>query len=449
MAKRSTKPEDLTAPNPTEKASAKNNLSPVGPHLSLRFEIDVENQDFNSVKAEVMPLIAGPLRNSCEQARQHLTRLCLDDPPSQVTTTDKIVFYIACLISEQSLKGYSTLCEEHIDDIEKLIKLIEAYIDDKSQRRPLNFLMLASPGAGKSHFIECVAKRMKEKKIAANTFNMASMNNSDELIKPLDDARNAKVEDKIPLLFLDEFDASPANFGLLLPLLWDGALSLGQRDLKLSKSIIIMAGSSPLLPETLAHARSMRKEIPLPENTNPKLIDLFSRINGSVVRIPPFSDRESRMDRRVDKVAIAVNLLSRRFDNSLKSVPLGLFRFIANAQFRYDVRSIAHMLNLIPFKASLSTLAIPDLHLPLNSIAELRASSLAYHLVDDNDQAHGIVSLWKQCASATEQMPIRLQMPFGFPTEGIASGLIDYSIASAVNEVIKLNPQNENEPKRT
>jgi len=48
------------------------------------------------------------------------------------------------------------------------------------------------------------------------------------MIPFLDRARNEAVESRTPLLFLDEFDSFPSkNYPLLLPLMWDGRLSLG------------------------------------------------------------------------------------------------------------------------------------------------------------------------------------------------------------------------------
>ena len=48
----------------------------------------------------------------------------------------------------------------------------------------------------------------------------------------MDAVRNFKVLDKMPILFPDEFDSDPSKYALLLPLLWDGEVHVGHRDLK-------------------------------------------------------------------------------------------------------------------------------------------------------------------------------------------------------------------------
>ena len=180
----------------------------------------------------------------------------------------------------------------------------------------------------------------------------------------------------------------------------------------------------------------MHREIPLPEGTNPKLIDLFSRINGSVVRIPPFYDATSEIDRRSDKVAIAVNLLRRRFGDSLKSGPLALFRLIAQTNFRYDVRSIAHLIELIPYREGASTLTVAQLGLPVESPNAIRSSSLAYHLVDDQDQAHGIAEIWRHAKSIDFNVPLQIDMPFLVQRpEAFPEHMLDLYVAQAWHQI--------------
>ena len=160
-----------------------------------------------------------------------------------------------------------------------------------------------------------------------------------------------------------------------------------------------MAGSDPKLPETMEIARSMREEIASTSTGhNPKLIDLFSRVNGGVLKISPFYDSTNKTDRRVDKVCISIQLLKQRFGKSLKRVPFGLIRFIADVDFRYDVRSIAHLIDLIPFRKNISDLTIRQLSLPFNSATQLKQSSLIYHLIHE-DQALGMVKKWQEATS--------------------------------------------------
>jgi len=102
---------------------------------------------------------------------------------------------------------------------------------------------------------------MKGYNIKDVTYNMANFQNIEDFVQPLDAVRNIKVNDKLPLLFLDEFDCQLSNYPLLLPLLWDGELQVGHRDLKVGKLVIILAGSGDDI-KTAAHAsKGLQKKL--------------------------------------------------------------------------------------------------------------------------------------------------------------------------------------------
>jgi len=341
-------------------------------------------------------------------ARNIIHQIAVTNNSPDLTAEDKDLFALSCALSVTSLPGYATLDLDHIHEIQKIITEIKKYVDDLSQKRPLNFLMLASPGAGKSHFINCIASNLRSD-VSSVTFNMAGLQANEDLIPSLDAVRNLKMQERRPLLFLDEFDTSPDNYALLLPLLWDGEITLGQRELKLAKIVIVLAGSRADLPKTMERARSMTHKTYRGKEPSTKLPDLLSRINGGIFEIPAFFDSTHNLDRRVDKVCIAVQLLRRRFGQTLKTVPLALLRFIAQADFRYSVRSITHLIDLIPYEKDLVDLAVNKLDLPLDIVDKLRTSSLAYHLRHKRRGA-GMVDTWRQANTTSLNVPVQTKL---------------------------------------
>jgi hypothetical protein len=233
--------------------------------------------------------------------------------------------------------------------------------------------------------------------ISAVTYNMATMENMADLIQPLEAVRNLKVIDRLPILFLDEFDSNPKNYQLLLPLLWDGEIHVGHRDLKLGKVIIIIAGSNPEISKVMKAAKNMKKDL-TDDNIEmkTKLVDLLSRINGGLFEIPELDIEKGDRDRRVDKVCITISLLKQRFGENLQLVPWCLLRFVGLNKFRYGVRSLAHLIDRIPWNPIDSgMLNQEDLQLPLMSRGELKNSSLAYHLIAE-EESEDIVAMWKE-----------------------------------------------------
>jgi hypothetical protein len=333
-----------------------------------------------------------------DRERVKASRKVIQDSVIEATTKPDERFALALAESETLLPGYATLDDQHRGEIEKLIKHITAYLHDSTRKRPFNALMLAAPGAGKSHFIKQLAAKMEDNRVQAVTFNMATMQSADDIAQPIDELRNLKVNDRFPLLFLDEFDSDPSRYASLLPLLWDGELQIGHRYLKLGKAVIVLAGSNPDLPKAMDQSAKMRLEMETGDGTAPsgKLVDLLSRINGGVINIPDLDLRSEDRDRRVDKVCVAVALIKARFGNNIQEIPRFLLRFIAHTSFRYGVRSIAHLIDLIESDAfDNGTLKDDALGLPFTSEESLRESSLRLHLLD-RDQGFGIVNRWKE-----------------------------------------------------
>ena len=186
--------------------------------------------------------------------------------------------------SKLTLGSYVTLDWEHRQDIIKIKSKIKDYSLDYSRRRPLNIIMLAEPGSGKSHFVKCLAEKLKDDNISPVAYNMAIFEGAEDLVQPIERIRNLKVQDKLPIFFIDEFDSNKNNYPMLLPLLWDGEVQLGNRELKLGKLVIILAGSNDSISSTIKKVQKMEKRTKAKENDTKKddeskLVDLLSRIS--------------------------------------------------------------------------------------------------------------------------------------------------------------------------
>lgn len=310
-------------------------------------------------------------------------------------------------LSKTVLKKYVLLDRIHRKQIEDLINAIRVYLHDETRKRPLNVMMMADPGSGKSFFINCLAETMERDNVRAVNFNMSSLRGIEDFEQPLDAVRNLKVDDKVPLLFLDEFDSNEDSYPLLLPLLWDGELHLGHRLLKLGKVIIILAGSGSHIQDEMREAKGMMQKANLGKGS--KLVDLLSRINGGDLEIPDLDLVTEERDRRVDKICLSISLLQSRFSSRLEVVPWALLKFIAHSRFRYGVRSIAHLIELIPAfppnNENKTELGLKDLHLSFGSSKSLKNSSLAYHLIGEDGSA-SVIDLWSTVKNCTTSVRI-------------------------------------------
>jgi SpoVK/Ycf46/Vps4 family AAA+-type ATPase len=91
-----------------------------------------------------------------EEALKELKRIFLSDGLPEDPVVDIHQYF---KLSQQALGEYVTLDWIHKREIDSLIKMIQEYLEDFSKTRPLNIIMIAQPGLGKSHFVKCLAKK--------------------------------------------------------------------------------------------------------------------------------------------------------------------------------------------------------------------------------------------------------------------------------------------------
>jgi hypothetical protein len=174
--------------------------------------------------------------------------------------------------------------------------------------------------------------------------------------------------------------------------------------------VIVLAGSGKEIDKAMTKSKEMKTTS---DDETGKLPDLLSRINGGEFKIPDLDEVSSptrshpiARDRRVDKVCLTVALLLQRFP-SLSTVPWAFLRFIAETQFRYGVRSISHLIDLIPaIDKKKTTLEMEDLMLPLDSAPQLNGTSLAIHLIAPYGPA-SVIETWTRLRS--HQVPVRFK----------------------------------------
>lgn len=311
------------------------------------------------------------------------------------------------------LGEYATLDWQHCKDIFRLMQAIRSYAFDTKLKRPLNVIMHAEPGSGKSHFVKCLSQGLKEDNVAHVTADMTSTRGIDDLLGPIDEVRNLKSEGKFPILFLDEFDSNETNYALLLPLLWEGRLTVRGRTLSVGKLVIILAGSKDEIGVAMQDARMMQSKKVRGRKKSPnKLPDLVSRINGGELKIPSLDDvdKTAGRNRRVDKVCLTISLLRQRFGSDLTKVPWALLNFVSNTKFQHGVRSIANLVDTIErVPLDKGTLELGSLKWPIDSEAELNLSHLPMHVIETNGPK-GLCDRWGKLKSDCPHM-----VQFGIP----------------------------------
>ncbi|MBC9882938.1 ATP-binding protein [Bradyrhizobium sp. INPA01-394B] len=203
----------------------------------------------------------------------------------------------------------------HVRDVRDQI---ETYINKRTARRPLNVLLAAPPGSGKSFLIKQIINSITDKNTAVQvSFEetyIASLESADELFKIFQRVQSLNLEGKIPVVFFDEIDARIADvanvYSKFLAPMWDGTFYVGKEKFFLGKCIFFFAGSGLSLEAESKEAvtRLAKKSKPVQydlyfqlwkekfddrhsgaEFAKQKLPDFLDRID-SVLRIPPICE---------------------------------------------------------------------------------------------------------------------------------------------------------------
>jgi len=227
-------------------------------------------------------------------------------------------------------------------EIARLQELIRTYVDNKPQR-PVNILLWAPPGSGKSFFVKNVLKEewpgLAEGLIEINA---AQMSRPEELTVALRHVTSKIAESGRAAFFLDEADtdlpATEANlYPYLLMPMWDGEyLSDGNR-MNMKQLIWFTAVSSGAsLDDFMQKASSL-----------PKGKDFLSRIHRQL-SLPP-------LDARAQLLVFLGNLL--RLHRKTLFVERAALRHIAEFRFEGGARAIEKAVMLLPLRTNDTVLA--------------------------------------------------------------------------------------------
>jgi hypothetical protein len=184
-----------------------------------------------------------------------------------------------------------------------------SYLDLERPARPLNCLVVAAPGSGKSFFARQLALQLD---LDIHEVNASQTATKTDFLSAIADLTVSPR--RVPLLMIDEVDSRIDGdylYGLLLSPMWDGVVRVGPRRHDLPRRMVMLLVTSTQLDQDERQSDGRA--------TPAKLEDFLSRLNGPRFTLPS--------PRPADRVLIAaVNLL--HYHPSLLSVERGFFEMV-------------------------------------------------------------------------------------------------------------------------
>ncbi|MCK5516531.1 MAG: AAA family ATPase [Desulfobulbaceae bacterium] len=234
------------------------------------------------------------------------------------------------LKSDGTIGRFITCTEGFKQELRALEQTVNTYVKREKPSRPLNLLLAANPGSGKSFLVKELSKQ-----ISGDTefleYHVASFRKLDDLFSIFQRIQSLNLEGKLPFVLLDEVDGKVAGdyiFPNLLAPLWDGVFHIGQDRHHLGRAVLFFAASALLSsPSTqnvlgtidekvtyLDFADKWRRKVEaeLRESEIPKARDFIDRID-LLLCIPPIDFAISDGDPAQEYTLIACILVKKHF----------------------------------------------------------------------------------------------------------------------------------------
>ncbi len=254
----------------------------------------------------------------------------------------------------------TTVDRKEIESYRSIRNLIGEYIGKPANAPPLSLAVFGPPGSGKSYGVREIAKSLSsnQQPVRDETFNLSQFTSVRDLANALTQVRDIALEGSVPLIFLDEFDATFDHEPLgwlkhFLSLMQDGKYRSEAGETSIGRAILVFAGGTSKRYRDFT--RNDASEIEKEKFRIAKGPDFVSRLRGFVDIIGP--DRRPGTNDEVYIVRRAImlrGLLEKKYKHLLRardgsSDPLdeGLARALLTVSgYEHGTRSLEAILEM-------------------------------------------------------------------------------------------------------
>jgi hypothetical protein len=153
------------------------------------------------------------------------------------------------------LGEYIALSPKRQEDLLSMADMIRAYIKDETIKRPLNILLEAKPGTGKSYLVKeltkLVGKTLSGKVVEFLNYNLTNMESPRELYQCFRKIQNLHLSMSFPVVFFDEVDTKFSTdrycYSTFLSPMYDGKIYEGGGYFNIGRAVFFFAASKSLL----------------------------------------------------------------------------------------------------------------------------------------------------------------------------------------------------------
>ncbi|MEM1157208.1 MAG: AAA family ATPase [Verrucomicrobiota bacterium] len=239
-----------------------------------------------------------------------------------------------------------------IEDYLFLQNLLTDYDQRTQEQKPISIGVFGPPGSGKSFGVKQLVESLNNSGAQfqknALEFNLSQMISHNELIVAFHEIRNACLQDKIPLIFFDEFDAAVQG----TPFYWlkyflapmqDSSFNIDGKTYNLGKAVFIFAGG---VNQNFSEMNGRSRNAEFCQAKGP---DFLSRLKG-VLNIRGIDKQDSKEDQGMHIIKRAILLKSCLRDIVGKQpnliTPELAYAMLTVPTFKHGIRSMESIIKM-------------------------------------------------------------------------------------------------------
>jgi len=176
---------------------------------------------------------------------------------------------------------FYTVDRFELEGLNSIRQLINQYVKNDKETKPLSIAVFGPPGSGKSFGVNQIAKGILGEDVPTLEFNLAQFDSHEMLIGALHQVRDHVLRGRIPVVFWDEFDSEELKWlQYLLSPMKDGVFLEGQISHPIGKCIFVFAGGTSPTMEAFSPPKPDESEKERYEEAKRMIYDSFRSKKG-------------------------------------------------------------------------------------------------------------------------------------------------------------------------